>query len=101
MVFDLIAQQVGAVRVDRLLQQRHVEIADADVARLVGLAQRGERAQRFAQWHLAGRPVDQQQVDIVGGEATQALLGAALDRGGGIVARRQLGGEENLVAGDP
>ena len=68
MVFDLIAQQVGAMPFDRFLQQRDGEVADADMPCLaLGLDLR-QRLQAVAERDLDVGPVDQQQIDMVGAQ---------------------------------
>src|SRR6185437_7002646 len=97
-IFDLVAEQLGLVPLDRFAQQRDSEIADADEARLAGLAQLGEGAERLAEGHLRIRPMNEQQIDMVEAETLEALLMRALGRTGVKIAWRDFGHEKNLAA---
>src|SRR5690348_4896046 len=98
MIFDLVADDVGAMDFDRLAQQRDGEIAHADETRLALGARFGEGAQRFSQRFAAARPMDQQKVDVVAAETLEALLDVAADLRRAQLAHRHLRGDEDFGA---
>ncbi len=100
MVFDLIAQQIGAVPFDRFLQQCDGEVADADVARLALGLDLGQRLQAVAERDLGVGPVDQQQIDMIGPQLFQAFIDRALKIAGSDPLVPDLGREENFVTRD-
>ena len=101
MVFDLIAHQRRRAGRNRLFDQGHGEVRDADVPGHAELPDMRQRAQRFLKRHLRIWPVQQQQIDFGKPQLGQALLGGTLE-----VVRREMGGpdlgrHEYLVASDP
>jgi hypothetical protein len=76
------------------------EVGDTDPVDQASLVEPVERGQRRRGVVLAGRPVDVQQVDVIGPESVQALLGRGHHRVGVEVRYPELRGEKYLLAGD-
>ncbi len=98
MALDLIGDERLRAGADRLLQKRHREVGDADVAGEALALCRGERRHAFGDRNLPVRPVDQQQVDVVDLQFAEARLDRAREVGRPQVLMRDLRGEENLLA---
>jgi hypothetical protein len=101
MVFDLVAHQRFQARRDRLFDQSHDEIRDADVPGHAEFLDMRQRAQRLLQRHVRIWPVQQQQIDFGKAQLCEALLGRSLK-----IVRREMSGpdlgrHEHLVAPDP
>ena len=98
MVFHLVADDVRAVLLHRFAHQRDREVGDADVAHLARALQVRQRAQGLRERHPVVRPVDQQQVEIVGAQLRQAVLGRRRQVGVVQLVHPHLGGQEHPVA---
>ena len=66
-------QRLGA-ELDRLIEQRDVEVGDADVPRQPLPLGLGQRRHGFGERNLRVRPVHQQEIDIVDLERGEALV---------------------------
>ena len=76
-VFDLVRQQRRDV--ERALEHAGREVGHTRMADLLLLQQLRERLQRALERDAAARPVEQQQVDVVGVEGAERLLGGTLE----------------------
>jgi hypothetical protein len=85
---------------DGLVEERDVEIGDADVAGEALALRLGERAHRLGQRNLQVRPVHQQKVNMVDAESLQALVDRAREVIGTQVFMRDLGAQEDVRARD-
>src|SRR6218665_1160073 len=100
MVFDLIAKELGLVRVERFVEQSHGEIADADQPCLAGSLRCGKGCERLAQRHILARPVDEQQIDIVEAEPVEDFVHPACNGFGLKIIKPDLAGDEKLLTSD-
>jgi hypothetical protein len=96
-VLDLVGEDRPVL--ERLLDERAGEVADAEVADQPAVLQLGHRADRLGDRHVGVRPVQEQQVDVVaaGGAASPRRRRRAVGR---EVAGPDLRGQEDLGAVD-
>jgi hypothetical protein len=101
MEFDLIADQRLRAGRDRLFDQSHGKIRNADVPRQTDFLDIRQRTQGLLQRHPRIGPMQQQQIDLGKMQLAQAFSGGALK----IVRREMrgpdLGRHEHIVALDP
>ena len=76
-VLDLVREQRDEL--ERLREHPGREVRDAGVADLLLVPQLVERPHRVGERDAGARPVEQQQVDVVGPERAQRVLGGALE----------------------
>ena len=101
MIFGLQHRELLGTQAHRLVEQRDVEIGDADEAGLAFAPRLGQRVHGFGERDVInGRPVHQQQIDIIGLQAAKTLFNRAREIGSAQIFVRHLGGEENILAGD-
>jgi hypothetical protein len=92
---------IGAwLSANRLRHQRRVEIADADILHLAGRLDVVERADLLGQRHAAAGPMQKQEIDIIGAQLLQALIDRGQEIGMLVVIDPDLGGEEDIAAGN-
>jgi hypothetical protein len=96
-VLDLVGEH-GAV-LERAAQVPGGEVAHAEAADLALVLQRGERADRLLDRDIGRRPVQQQEVQVVGVEPTQRVLGRLAHARGARHVRRHLRREPDVLAG--
>ncbi|MOA28238.1 hypothetical protein D3C78_1491650 [compost metagenome] len=99
-IFDLVGGKRRVGKFHCFFGQRHVEVGNADIAHLSGLAHRVQRAHALGKRHIALRPVQQQEINIVSLQFCKAFI----DGGEKIVVTKaihpDLGGEKYIVAGN-
>ena len=74
MALDLVGDERLRGGADRLFQELHGEIGDADVAREALALCGDERRHALADRNLRVRPVDEQQVDVIDLQLAEARL---------------------------
>ena len=80
MIFDLVAGDRRLDFLDHDFQQRRGEIGDADGARAPFLLQLHQCFQHRGQFHAAGRPMHQIEVDLVEPQLLQRCIAGPADR---------------------
>ena len=100
-VFGLQHRELLRTQAHRLVEQRDVEIGDSDKAGLAFAPRLGQRVHGFCERDVInGRPVHQQQIDIIGLQAAKTLFNRAREIGSAQIFVRHLGGEKNILASD-
>ena len=90
-------QRLGA-EFDRLVEQRDVEIGDADMARQPLPLGLGQRRHGLAQRNVRIGPMDQQEIDVIDLERGEAFIHRFRKVAGAQVFVADLGGEEDVLA---
>ncbi len=96
MILDLVRGDRRIAETRRLFHLRGVEIADADMAYLAGIPHLVQRADPFGHRHVAPRPVQKQQIDMVGPQLSQALIDRGDEGVVAIVVDPDLRGQEDV-----
>ena len=97
-VLGLQGDQRFRTKPDRFIEQRDIEIRDADMAREPLPLGLGQRADRLVECNLRVRPVHEQEVDEIDAQILEALIDRTREVIGAQIFVRHLGGQENLVA---
>ena len=100
MVFDLVAGDRGADVLDHGLQQRNVEIGDADGAGAALFLQLHQRLEHRGQIHLRRWPVHQVEIDLIEPELVQGCIERPADGIRRQVLVPDLGGDVQILAGN-
>src|SRR5215468_2549863 len=101
MHFELLVDQRLLGEPRRLVEQRDVEVGDADMLRLALALDLVEERDRLAERHARARPVDQQEIDPRHPELLEALVNRALEVDGAELVPPDLRREEHVLALDP
>src|SRR6266404_3066202 len=83
---------------DCFVEQRDIEIGNADLACETLALRFGERADRLAERDLRVRPMDHEKVDVIDSVILQALLDRAREVVRAQIFVRHFGGQEDLAA---
>ena len=97
-VLGLQGDQRFRTKPDRFIQQRDIEIRDADMAREPLPLCLGQRADRLVECNLRVGPVHEQEIDEIDAQVLKALVDRTREVIGAQIFVRHLGGQENLVA---
>ncbi|MNS69628.1 hypothetical protein D3C72_1029450 [compost metagenome] len=97
-VFDLVGHDRSLGKLHRLGHQRRIEVGDADMAHLAGLPHLVQRSDLFGKRDRVVRPMQQQQVDIIGLQLFQAFIDGGEEGLVLVVLDPDLGGEKHLAA---
>src|SRR5499426_673714 len=95
---DLVGDQRLARQLGGLLDQRHREVGDANMARLAGALGADQGVERLLQRHVLVGPVDQQEVDAGQFQALETFVDRALEVAGAQPVVPHFGGDKDLIA---